>query len=79
MKVYSLYDSKAEGFMPPFFQRTRGMAVRVMMNSLLESAELARYAADYTLFELGDFDEKTGAFKEERENLGQLTQYQEVK
>lgn len=79
MLMFSLYDSKAQGFLQPMFQKTRGMAVRAITRALTESSELQQFAADYTLFELGEFHEDSGEFVPDRHNLGQLSQYQEAR
>lgn len=78
MFMYSFYDSKAEGYLQPFFATTRGLAIRMVMEALRNQEQMARFAADYTLFELGHFDTVSGEFKSECENLGQATQYLEV-
>jgi hypothetical protein len=63
MKVFSVYDSKAEGYMQPFFLKTVGEAERALANLVREpDHNFSRYAEDFTLFELGLWDEKKGAF-----------------
>lgn len=79
MLMFALYDSKAEAYLVPFFMKTRGMAIRAVTADLQKNADLSRFAADYTLFELGFFDEMSGDFKQEGHNLGQLSQYMEVR
>lgn len=79
-KIYSVYDSKAEAFLPPFFLGTRGLAIRTFADAAnREDHNFRRYAADYTLFELGEFDDSSGKFfmKEAAENLGTALQYVE--
>jgi hypothetical protein len=60
LKIFSIYDEKAGAFLPPFFLPTVGMATRTFKdccNSLDHAFGLN--PADYTLFELGDFSDKT--------------------
>lgn len=60
-KVYSVYDSKAEAFKPPFVAVSRGVAVRMIRAAAMDEAtELHKFGADFTLFEIGEFDERTG-------------------
>ncbi len=61
--VFSVFDSKAEAFLLPIHCVTRGVALRVFQAAVLDSQhEFHRFAGDYTLFELGEFDEMTGKF-----------------
>lgn len=61
LKVFSVYDSKAEAFMQPFFVSTVGMAARMFEEACLdEKHNFHRHAGDYTLFEIGEFDDSTG-------------------
>lgn len=78
--VCSVYDSKAEAFMQPFFCVSRGVAVRMFMDAASdEGHEFAKHAADYTLFELGEFDQVTGRFEQHDVfvNLGLALQMQQ--
>lgn len=62
-KIYSVYDSKAEAYGVPFFQRSRGEATRswiTIANDATEDNAIYRHAEDFTLFEIGEFDEHTG-------------------
>jgi len=61
MKIFSIYDSKAEAYLKPFFAVTRGVALRSFTTACQdESSDFHQYAGDYTLFEIGMFDERTG-------------------
>ncbi len=65
LKVFSVFDSKAEAFIQPFYSQTTGTAVRSFEQALQnEDHEFRKFAADYTLFELGEFDQQTGSFTE---------------
>lgn len=81
-KVFSVYDSKAEAFLPPFFCGTRGIAVRVFAQAANEAGHnFSKWPGDYTLFELGEFDDREGKFfvGGAAENLGTALQYVEGK
>lgn len=60
LTIFSVHDSKAEAFVQPFFAPTVAVGVRMFAGACNEeSNEFARFAADYTLFELGTFDPET--------------------
>lgn len=60
-KFYSIYDSKVEAFMPPFLMRNKGEAIRAFGQTVNDpKSNLCQWPADFTLFEIGEFDEYTG-------------------
>lgn len=60
LKMYSVYDSKVEAYMKPFYMRARGEAIRSFAQEVNRSdSDLGKYPADFTLFEIGTFDEST--------------------
>lgn len=66
MRIYSIFDSKAEAFMQPFFAATEGVALRYVTNAASEEGhEFNRHAEDYTLFEIGAFNESDGSIDPE--------------
>lgn len=78
MKVFSIYDSKVEAYMRPFFEQTRGSAIRAITEAVNDkSTGLAKHPADFTLFELGDFDDADANFKLHSSpvNCGVLLEY----
>lgn len=63
LKVYSVFDSKAEAYLPPFFVPKRAQAIRMFTSAAQDASHVfCKHAADYTLFEIGDFDDSTGAY-----------------
>jgi len=61
LRVFAVYDSKAEQYMQPFFFVTRGQAMRAFLDALSDDKhEFNKHAEDYTLFELGEYDQDTG-------------------
>lgn len=61
LKKFSVYDVQAASYLTPFFAPTSGLAIRSFMEAAnTEGHNFKRYAADYTLFELGSFDDATG-------------------
>lgn len=62
-KAYCLYDSKLEAYLTPFFAPNRGVAMRHFADLVAnEDHPFGKHPEDYTLFELGDFDDVTAMF-----------------
>ncbi len=71
--MFSIYDSKAEAYIQPFYSQTTGTAIRSFETAVNENGhDFNKYAGDYTLFELGEFDQATGesTARETQLNLG---------
>lgn len=63
VKVFAIYDSKVQAFNQPFFSQTKGSAIRAVTSAVEDkSSNYCKYASDFTLFELGTFDDSTGLF-----------------
>lgn len=63
-KLFSVWDSKAEAYLQPFFSRTTGLAIRSFETAICEDGhQFARHPGDYTLFELATFNAATGIFE----------------
>lgn len=60
MKIYTVHDAKAEAYLQPFFMRTNGEAIRSFADACQTNEQFKKWPADYTLFELGEYDELTG-------------------
>lgn len=62
-KIFSVYDSKVGAFMNPLFLRSRGEAIRMFDNTVNSGDSfLSKNPEDFTLFELGDWDELSSKF-----------------
>ena len=62
-KACSIYDAKAEAWLTPMFFQAVGQAYRSfedVVNS--EDSEFYKHPEDYTLFLIGDWDERSGQF-----------------
>lgn len=71
--VLTVYDSKAEAFLTPMFAPTRAYAVRMFAEAANNPThDFCKFSADFTLFEIGDWDEKEGTITPYNgmENLG---------
>ena len=61
MRVFSVYDSKAESYGMPFVQKTSGEALRGFATASNDpSLAIGKYPEDFTLFEIGVWDETRG-------------------
>ena len=56
-------DSKVEAYLPPFFMRSKGEAMRVLVDTLDDANHLFhKHPDDYYLYHIGEFDDQTGIF-----------------
>lgn len=61
LNAYTLYDSKALTYSPPFFTTAHGAAVRMVMDIAGDvNTSVGRHPADYTLFCVGHWNDATG-------------------
>jgi len=68
--IFSVYDNKAEAFLPPFVLPKREMAIRTFADSINNpETQLHKHPADYTLFTLGTFDDEIGKIVPEKTSL----------
>lgn len=62
VQVYSVYDTKAEAFGQPFFMQADGIAVRAFIEACNnKDGEFIKYPNDFTLYNIGMYDDSTGA------------------
>lgn len=71
-KLFTVYDEKAEVFLPPFFVPTLGIALRAFTDAInSDSHQFGKHPSDYTLFELGSFDDHDATLQEKaKKSLG---------
>lgn len=56
-QIFSVYDSKAEAYLPPFMLPKVAMAQRTFGDTVNSSdSQMYLHPQDYTLFHLGEFD-----------------------
>lgn len=61
-KVFAVYDHKARIYSQPFVAPTVSAAIRGFSSAVKEpSHDYAKYPDDFELFEVGDWDDNTGA------------------
>lgn len=62
-KVFSVYDSKVEAFLPPLFFKSKGEFLRAFAETANdEKSNIGKYPADYTAFELGSWEDSSANF-----------------
>lgn len=61
VKVYAVYDSKVETYLPPFCQMTNAAAIREFSDRAnTPNHQWQKHPEDYSLFCIGSFDDQTG-------------------
>lgn len=64
LKIFSVFDSKAAAFITPFFCPTSAVALRNFTAAANEEGHAFHiHSSDFSLFELGEFDDGTGSVK----------------
>jgi len=62
--IFTIYDDKAECYLPPFYMKTVGEALRAFTDSANDvNHAFCKYPADYTMFKLGHFDDGNASFE----------------
>lgn len=64
LKLFVVYDSKTESYGVPFFRDFTANALRewaeVASNKSDKQNQIAKFPADFTLFEIGSYDQQSG-------------------
>lgn len=61
LKMFAVYDSKAECYDKPFCMLTKGECIRGFSEAAQDpKSHLGKYPGDYTLFEIGEYEQNTG-------------------
>ena len=69
--IYSVYDNKSAIYSAPFVEINHGTAKRFLQDLMRNSPEhpFAQHSEDYTLHQLGTFNDGTGEIQAKAENL----------
>lgn len=63
LKVFSVFDGAVGAYMAPFFMHSRGQAIRSFSDTADDAnSTIGKHPQDYTLFELGEFDDSCARF-----------------
>lgn len=81
LMVYSIYDAKVKFFDRPLFMRNRGEALRAWEQAANdEKTTISAHPSDYSLMEIGEFDDQTGKIEcySVPESLGLALQFKRL-
>lgn len=76
--MFTVYDSKAEAYLPPFFMAARGAALRSFQDTCNDTTHaFNQHPEDYTLFHLGQYDDQHATFDitEAKTSLGLASEF----
>ena len=76
-EIFTIFDSKANSYLQPFFLDTNEVAIRAIVDCLEDqNHNFARHPSDYTLFNIGSFDNQTAKITHSpRTTLGCLVEF----
>ena len=62
--IFTVFDSKAAAYLQPFYAHTKGVAIRQFSDAINgdPNHNFARHPEDFTLFDLGEYDDNTAKF-----------------
>lgn len=61
MRIFTVHDNKAEAYLPPVYYKTKGEALRAFETTCKnKESQFHQYPSDFTMYELGEFNEQTG-------------------
>lgn len=62
-KIFTIYDSKANAYLTPFFLHQDGMALRVFTDCVNNfNHQFGKHPEDYTLFNIGSWSDEKAKF-----------------
>ena len=82
LKIFSVFDEKAETFSPPMFLKHNGEALRSFQQVVEDNTSMiSKFPSDYKLYALGTFDDVAGMFEGVKtpEFLANASDFVEVK
>lgn len=61
LRAFTVYDSKVEAYLRPFFMHTDAEAIRAFKDTVNDGqSPFCKHPEDFTLFAIGHFDESDG-------------------
>lgn len=64
LQCFSVLDQVAMAFLPPFFGRSKGEAIRSFTDAILDQNHMfSKHRSDFVLFWIGEFDDASGKFE----------------
>lgn len=81
LQIFSIFDQAAQAYLPPFFLPSKGLAIRGFSDTCNDpNSNINRHPADFTLFQIGTYDDATGVIKQDGHvNLGVGVEFHEQK
>jgi len=73
LKMFTVFDSKLEAYLQPFYMQSKGAAIRAWIDTINDSnSQFNKHPGDFTLFEIGEWDQLTCAITQyaTKQNLG---------
>ena len=66
-QMFTVYDSKAETYTPPYFDHSQGRALRTFADCCNDPGhQFGKHPEDYTLFNCGEFDDNSGTITQDK-------------
>lgn len=62
LTIFTIFDSKAQAYLQPFFSANAETAQREFTTAVNGEGQFNKFAEDYSMFQLGTFDQESGAF-----------------
>ena len=64
LNIYAIFDVKVGAFLPQFSMRSDNEAIRACADIMFDGQHnLARFAGDYSLYQLASYDNCTGTYE----------------
>jgi len=61
VKIFSIYDDKAQVYSNPFFMPHVGMATRAFADLVIDGqSNISKHPSDFKLYQIGEFDDVSG-------------------
>ena len=80
MMLFSVFDKKVGAFMPMFPARAKGEAIRMVSDAAADpQGQFIKHLEDYSLFQIGEFDDRSGKFVQGNEYPLQLVELLELR
>lgn len=64
LDVFSVHDAAVGAFLPPFFARSRGEAIRQFADASRDTNRFGTHAKDFSLYQIGTWSDENGLFGE---------------
>lgn len=63
LEIFAVYDRQVNAFLPPFYARSKGEAIRSFSEAVNDpNKTFGKYAVDFALMSFGEFDDNSGSF-----------------